>query len=269
MGELPERAAKAASDGLVASSQAGGPQGGRAATAASSRLTIQVFRYDDDECVAVAPGSAGSNFFLILVEAGTCETTTAKSGVTIDVASLADHCPRWRQYAFKPIAANEGLAAVVRNHIAVLAEQEASIDAMASAAMRPMTVALVAALLNALDGATDLSSLPEFHRRRIREYILQHLCNPMLDVEMIARGVGLSVRYIHHLFQNEPASLMQWAHMKRLERCRELIVDRRLRHRKISQIAYDAGFNDLAHFSRCFRKRFQLSPSQARAAAPA
>lgn len=263
MGMLPGQAGKAAQDGQAALPAVAGRR--RDAADASPRLVIQIHRHDDGERLA-AGAKAAAGYFVILLEADASEATAVRSGVTIEVAALADQCPRWRQYAFKPIPADEGLAAVVRNHIAVLAEQAASIDAATAASMRPMTVGLVAAMLNSLDAATELTSLPDFHRRRIREFVLHHLCDPMLDVDMIAHGVGLSVRYIHRLFEDEPTSLMQWTHVKRLERCRELITDHRLRHRKISQIAYDAGFNDLAHFSRCFRKRFRLSPSQARAA---
>ena len=30
--------------------------------------------------------------------------------------------------------------------------------------------------------------------------------------------------------------------------------------RRISDIAFDCGFNDLSYFNRCFRRRFGLSP---------
>jgi AraC-like DNA-binding protein len=34
--------------------------------------------------------------------------------------------------------------------------------------------------------------------------------------------------------------------------------------RRISDIAFDSGFNDLSYFNRCFRRRFGLTPSAAR-----
>jgi AraC-like DNA-binding protein len=33
---------------------------------------------------------------------------------------------------------------------------------------------------------------------------------------------------------------------------------------RISDIAFDCGFNDLSYFNRCFRRRFGLTPSAAR-----
>jgi AraC-like DNA-binding protein len=34
--------------------------------------------------------------------------------------------------------------------------------------------------------------------------------------------------------------------------------------RRISQIAFDCGFNDLSYFNRSFRRRFGLTPTAAR-----
>jgi len=52
------------------------------------------------------------------------------------------------------------------------------------------------------------------------------------------------------------------------------LMELRLRHaadllaheplRRISDIAFDCGFNDLSYFNRCFRRRFGLTPTAAR-----
>lgn len=34
--------------------------------------------------------------------------------------------------------------------------------------------------------------------------------------------------------------------------------------RRISDVAFECGFNDLSYFNRCFRRRFGLTPSVAR-----
>jgi AraC-like DNA-binding protein len=34
--------------------------------------------------------------------------------------------------------------------------------------------------------------------------------------------------------------------------------------RRISDIAFECGFNDLSYFNRCFRRRFGLTPTAAR-----
>jgi AraC family transcriptional activator of tynA and feaB len=45
--------------------------------------------------------------------------------------------------------------------------------------------------------------------------------------------------------------------------------DVRQRPRHISEIAYAWGFNDLSHFNRAFRQRFDMTPSEWRESAPA
>jgi AraC-like DNA-binding protein len=48
----------------------------------------------------------------------------------------------------------------------------------------------------------------------------------------------------------------------RLRKAMDLLVH--AGDRRISDIAFDCGFNDLSYFNRCFRRRFGLTPSAAR-----
>jgi AraC-like DNA-binding protein len=47
---------------------------------------------------------------------------------------------------------------------------------------------------------------------------------------------------------------------RRLRKAAELARD----ERRISDIAFECGFNDLSYFNRCFRRRFGLTPTAAR-----
>ena len=250
--------------------------GRRLAGGAAEMVLLRTGQFGDEHSNEVEAAESRSDVgghYLLLVEQREAGADTMRQAparqVLIDAAALAEQCPRWRHFCFRTIAADHGLAAVVRSHLATLVDQAAHIDQAAADSMNAVTVGLVAALLNSLDAASDRepAGLPAYHRRRIKEFVLNNLCNPLLDVDMIASAVGLSTRYVHHLFADEPVSLMQWIITKRLTHCRGQLVDHRRRHWKISQIAYGAGFNDLAHFSRSFRKHFNVSPSQLRAGA--
>jgi len=46
-----------------------------------------------------------------------------------------------------------------------------------------------------------------------------------------------------------------------------LITDPRFFERPIAAIAFEAGFGDLSYFNRAFRRRYRMTPSEARAAA--
>ena len=81
----------------------------------------------------------------------------------------------------------------------------------------------------------------------------------------MARGVGLSSRYINKLFEAEQSSLGRYIWRCRLERCAARLRDLAWAHRSISEIALEHGFNDLSHFSRAFRQRLGQSPREYRA----
>jgi AraC-like DNA-binding protein len=61
--------------------------------------------------------------------------------------------------------------------------------------------------------------------------------------------------FTHHLLE------------RRLENAAALLRDPRWRERRIADVAAEAGFTDLSHFSRAFRRRYGATPSDVRAAA--
>ena len=105
------------------------------------------------------------------------------------------------------------------------------------------------------------------HRlQQIKRYIDEHLSDQLLNPDRIARANNMSVRSLHYLFKSAETSVSDHIWTARLERCRrELELDVALR-RTITDIAMDAGFNSLSHFSSVFRKKFGISPSDVRRA---
>ena len=97
----------------------------------------------------------------------------------------------------------------------------------------------------------------------VKDFIASYLTNPQLDTAMIAAGTRFSARYITDLFKDEHTSLMRYVWSCRLEKCyKEMLV---LNNYSVSIIAFKWGFNDMSHFSRAFKKRFGLSPSDLKA----
>jgi AraC-like DNA-binding protein len=52
---------------------------------------------------------------------------------------------------------------------------------------------------------------------------------------------------------------------RRLAVAHRLLTDRRLTHRSVTSIAFDAGFADLSYFNRVFRRRHGATPTEIRA----
>jgi len=80
-----------------------------------------------------------------------------------------------------------------------------------------------------------------------------------LSTEDLAQLTNLSLssfkREFKRVYNDSPANYIR---NKKLEKAAELLV---ISPERITDIAYDTGFNDLAHFSKCFQEKFGTSPS--------
>lgn len=85
----------------------------------------------------------------------------------------------------------------------------------------------------------------------------------------VAARHRVSPRYVRMLFESEGTSFTEFIREERLQRALARLLNPRCDHLRISEIAYEVGFNDLSYFNRAFRHRFGRSPGEARAARPA
>lgn len=92
--------------------------------------------------------------------------------------------------------------------------------------------------------------------------IVDHHFNLGLTVEKLADLSGLSLSTFYRQFKKEfGQSPHQWLMNRRLQEAYELLKNT---NRTVSDISYETGFKDLAHFSRRFKQKFGLPPSQTR-----
>ncbi|WPH12779.1 AraC-like ligand-binding domain-containing protein [Variovorax paradoxus] len=129
-------------------------------------------------------------------------------------------------------------------------------------------------LAAALDEVILASPLPLSEYRatalmRVRDFVERHLDVCELDTSMVSTALNLSPRYINKLFEAENTSLTRYIWRRRLERAAADLQDPARASLGISAIAMAHGFNDLSHFSRAFRQRFDLSPRAYRASGAA
>jgi AraC-like DNA-binding protein len=125
---------------------------------------------------------------------------------------------------------------------------------------------LVAAALSAMPEAAWVAPgrTEAYHVARIRGFVRDNLRRPDLGPDLIARGVGLSIRRVHELFGSEATSLMRWIWHERLQHCRDELAAPTLRNRSVAEIAFSWGFTSQAHFSRAFRAHTGLAPREFR-----
>lgn len=92
-------------------------------------------------------------------------------------------------------------------------------------------------------------------------FIEQNLTEPLLTPDKVAIACGMSRRSLYDAFGTLAQTPRAYIQQQRLARACELLADREGRY-TITQIAYELGFADAAHFSRLFNERYGVTPSQ-------
>ena len=133
-----------------------------------------------------------------------------------------------------------------------------------SAARKSMNVLLFESARTAGSTQPAPPSVPQGVGEAVRRACLlmeQNLEHP-LSIGTIAKRTGMSTRQLDRLFEAElhesPAAVYR---AMRIDQGRWMLQHSQ---RPVSEVALMTGFADGAHFSRAFRKRFGISPSQCR-----
>jgi AraC-like DNA-binding protein len=97
--------------------------------------------------------------------------------------------------------------------------------------------------------------------------VARHFSDPNFEFDNVVGALGLSRRYVQQLLEETGHSFTEHLLERRLERAFAMLSDPRSLHLPIIDIAFAAGFGDVSHFNRMFRRRFGDTPSGVRAAA--
>lgn len=97
--------------------------------------------------------------------------------------------------------------------------------------------------------------------RRARAYILANQGDP-IDLAKVAQAMHVSTFYFCKLFKKGTGvTFTEYLGRVRVEKAKNLLLNPHLR---VSEIAYDVGFQSLTHFNRVFRQVVGQSPSDYR-----
>jgi AraC-like DNA-binding protein len=114
------------------------------------------------------------------------------------------------------------------------------------------------------DEFTEDATAQKARLRSVKVWIEEHLADPDLSLEKIAKNNGLSLRHLHYLFRLTDMSASEWILDRRLQRCYDVLARPELRSLSVTEVAYQLGFSSSSHFSTVFRKKFGHSPSDLR-----
>lgn len=159
-----------------------------------------------------------------------------------------------------------GVGRIVRDMCAsMVLEADTLTDATRAELGERLIDVLALALDSPLGDAPGLDgSIKSERLRQARTCIESNIGNPLLNPERVAAACQMSVRALHYLFKGTGQSVSDYIWERRLQRCREALQMPAQRRLTVTEIALAAGFNSMSHFSSAFRRRFGVTPSDAR-----
>jgi AraC-like DNA-binding protein len=110
---------------------------------------------------------------------------------------------------------------------------------------------------------TEHAELPQV--TRAREFIAANFSED-LSLAMIAKTVHMSTFYFCKQFKKATGvSFTNYLGRVRIEKAKEMLLDP---HARVSEVAFECGFQSLTHFNRIFRKLVGESPTTYRSHIP-
>jgi len=174
-----------------------------------------------------------------------------KLTVFLEQERLLRSVPNARDRLIAPLDWRLGTGAVAGAHIKALSNEASHIAADHAATSSQLLMGLISSELT-LPADGQISTMQQRVLERADRYIDANLDDTDLDPQMIATALGISIRRLHQLFSKRGTTVSRSILERRLEKCRkDLILEP---GKSITEIAFDWGFNDAAHFSRSFRR---------------
>jgi AraC family transcriptional regulator, positive regulator of tynA and feaB len=175
---------------------------------------------------------------------------------------LRGFIPKPEIIAGRVLHPGQGWSAALTAALAALQPNEMNQFALPQGVVAEQVAALLA--LAAGPGVGAAGSRPDQLSVRLRQALRDRYHEIGLTPALIAVDLGISSRYLHHLFAKQLTTFGRELVRVRLEKARDLLDDPRSADAPIGDIAARCGFAEASHFARCFRGSFGVSPSDYR-----
>lgn len=179
---------------------------------------------------------------------------------------FAERFPRDKIPVVGTMGASRGLGRIAAEFCSTLAAQGSTLndDVKARLGNELMDVLALALDMGERDEPSMDHAVREARLRSVKAWIEDHLADPGLTLEKVAKSNGISLRHLHYLFRLTDMSVSEWIWDRRLQRCYDVLTRPELCALSVTQVAFQLGFNSSSHFSTAFRRKFGMSPSDAR-----
>jgi AraC-like DNA-binding protein len=196
---------------------------------------------------------------------------TAVLDLTIPTAILDARLRDPHRLVARPCAATSGVGRVTADVLLSLAREVERFPDVIAHSYCGCVVDLIGVMFESAQDELPIanSAVRSALYKRCEAIIDMLLGDPTLDPAKIAAAAGISVRYLHKIFQDAGESVGSYVRNRRLARCHRDLGDPAKRLLPISEIAFRAGFYNQSHFANRFKRRYGVSPSDLRRASAA
>jgi AraC-like DNA-binding protein len=249
------------------------------------RRTRELLADGNDDVVFVAPPTGGNLVSqrgrelshiagdAVLISAADVMRVDASGSqcpmISLSRQRLAPLVPRLEDAFMRPVPRDTEALQLLTRYVRLFDDQQS----LATPELRSLVVTHVYDLVALALGATrDAASLANGRGVRaarlhaIKTEILDNLNRHELSLAGLAARHRVTPRHVQMLFESDGTTFSQFLLDQRLARAHHMLRNPLLAERTISAIAYEAGFGDLSHFNRAFRRRYGETPSDIRAA---
>lgn len=173
---------------------------------------------------------------------------------------FAQRFPRERIPVSASLNTAQGLGRIATEFCASLAAEGTKLGDGMRAGLGSQLMDMLAFTLLASEGDMPAAegAVKKARLLSVQQWIEAHITDPRLTLERIAGANGMSLRYLHVLFEACEMSVSEWIWNRRVQLAYDALA--RADGRTITSIAFDCGFSSSAHFSTMFRRKYGVSP---------
>jgi AraC-like DNA-binding protein len=96
------------------------------------------------------------------------------------------------------------------------------------------------------------------------DHIARHYTDAAMSMSLVAACQGVSERYLYRLLEDAGIQFTGHVNALRLDHAFKNLTSLHLNQKTVADIAFMAGFSDISHFNRLFRRRYDTTPTAIR-----
>jgi AraC-like DNA-binding protein len=207
--------------------------------------------------------SMGDAVLLVYREPARLEFVNATYlSVRVPFAALASFSGGVAASAGRCIRADTEALSLLRSYVSTMPETFSD-PALARLAATHVYDLIALAIGASLDGR-EVAHRPGVRAARLEAMKADLVRDSTLELTELAARHAITPRYVQMLFEEAGTTFSEFVLERRLAVAREMLVGPRYTGWSIAAIALEAGFADISHFNRSFKRRYSMTPTEAR-----